>query len=101
MCQPGDRVFLAPEPKNPADPRAVQVISERNVVMGYLTAERCGWIGSLLAAGRDLKPIFQEATRYGALIRVTLDENDPDLPPERDPANHDPDWWPDYMPPDE
>jgi len=101
LCRPGDPVLLVPEPKNPADPRAVQVQSAERVVMGYLTAERCGWIGGMIAEGRDIKAIFQEPTSYGALIRVTLDANPPDLPPEREPPNHDPDWWPDEMPPDE
>src|SRR5205085_1974857 len=100
-CKPGDRVLLIPEPKNPADPRAVQVQNEAGVVMGYITAERCGWIGAKLAAGDDLKAIFQEATRFGALIRVSLGANDPDLPPPREQPNQEPDWWPDELPTDD
>jgi hypothetical protein len=101
MCRPAEPVLLVPEPKNPADPRAVQVMTQRGIVIGYLTAERCGWIGSMLAAGKDLQPVFQEATAFGAIIRVSLDANEPDLPPERDKPNHDPDWWPDEVPLDE
>ncbi|WP_420137866.1 HIRAN domain-containing protein [Sphingomonas sp.] len=101
MCRPAEPVSLVPEPKNPADPRAVQVVSQRGIVMGYLSAERCGWIGGLLAEGRDLQAVFQEATSWGAVIRVSLDENEPDLPPERAAPIRDPDWWPDEIPPDE
>jgi hypothetical protein len=101
MCRPAEPVLLVPEPKNPADPRAIQVVSQRGIVMGYISAERCGWIGSLIAQGKDLQPMFQEATAFGAIIRISLDANSPDLPPEREPANHDHDWWPDEIPPDE
>jgi hypothetical protein len=101
LCRPGDPVLLVPEPKNPADPRAVQVQSAEGVVMGYVSAERCGWIGGMIAEGRDLQAIFQEPTAYGALIRVSLDLNQPDLPPARDPANQDAEWWPDEIPPDD
>ena len=101
LCRPGDPVHLVTEPKNPADPRAVQVQNEAGVVMGYVSAERCGWIGGMIAEGRDLRAVFQEPTSYGALIRVSLDANLPDLPPEREPPNRDSDWWPDEIPPDE
>jgi hypothetical protein len=69
--------------------------------MGYLSAERCGWIGGLLSGGRDLRAVFQEPTSYGALIRVSLDANEPDLPPAMEKPNRAPDWWPDDIPPDE
>jgi hypothetical protein len=101
LCRPGDPVHLVPEPKNPADPRAVQVWSVDAVLMGYLSAERCGWIGGMIAEGRELQAVFQEPTTYGALIRVSLDFNQPDLPPAREPANQEPDWWPDDLPPDD
>lgn len=101
LCRPGDPVQLVPEPKNPADPRAVQVWSADSVLMGYLSAERCGWIGGMIAEGRDLRAIFQEATAYGALIRVSLDLNQPDLPPSPEPAYPEPEWWPDEIPGDD
>jgi hypothetical protein len=101
LCRHGDPVQLAPEPKNPADPRAVQVQDPAGIVMGYITAERCGWIGSMIASGRDLRAVFQEATTFGCLIRVSLDGNDPDLPPAHDAPNQETDWWPDDVPPDE
>lgn len=90
-----------PEPKNPADPRAIMVMNSDGIQMGYLTAERAPWIGRFIADATDLRPVFQERTSYGALIRVTLDANDPDLPPERQEPNQDPDFWPDEIPPDD
>ncbi|PTQ12933.1 hypothetical protein CLG96_01975 [Sphingomonas oleivorans] len=103
-CRPGDPVELVPEPKNPADPRAVMVLSARGVQMGYLTAERCGWIGRMIADGRELRAIFQESTKYGAVIRVAFDGVDPVLP-EAQPRPHsyddDSGFWPDYIPPDD
>lgn len=101
LQRPGNPVRLVPEPKNPADPRAVHVESADGIVMGYLSAERCGWIGGMLAQGRDLQAVFQEATAYGALIRVSLDSNLPDLPPAPEEPNAAPEWWPDEIPPDE
>jgi hypothetical protein len=100
LCRPGEPILLVPEPTNPVDPRAVMVLSERRIQIGYLTAERCGWIGGMLAEGKDLQAMFQEATGYGALIRVSLDRNEPDLPPSRDVADADPDFWPDPIYPD-
>ena len=69
--------------------------------MGYISAERCGWIGRMVAEGREIKAIFQEATRFGALIRLSLDGRLPELPPARDIPNQPADWWPDYIPPDD
>lgn len=103
ICKPGDPVQLVPEPKNPADPRAVQVQSIRGVVLGYITAERCGWISSMLAVGREITAIFQEATEYGALIRVAFDSEIPTLPvaAKREEVAEDDGFWLDEIPPDE
>lgn len=105
LCKPGESVELRPEPKNPADPRAVAVFSCRGVQIGYLTAERCGWIGSMIAAGRDLHVIFQRHASFGAWIRVAFDGEQPALPPAADSghiAEPDPqDFWPDPEWPDE
>ena len=101
LCRPGDPITLEPEPKNPADPNAVMVLNADGMQMGYITAERAPWIKRLIGDAVDLKPIFQEATDYGAVIRVSLDENFPDLPPERDAPAEDPDFWPDPIYDDE
>lgn len=81
MCLPGEPVDLIPEPRNPADSRAVKVVSDRGIQIGYLTAERCGWIKSLIERGDDVRSVFQAATHWGAWIRVSLDGSDPLLPP--------------------
>jgi hypothetical protein len=104
LCKPGDPVELRPEPKNPKDPRAIAVFSERGVQIGYLTAERCGRIGQLMSEGRELRSIFQEKTRSGAIIRVAFDGGEPQLPPSRSAADEpgwDPDFYPDEEPPED
>lgn len=106
LCVPGEAVHLVLEPKNPADPQAVAVFSERDVQIGYLTAERAPWIGAMIRDGREVQAIFQEATAAGAVIRVGLDGAVPTLPmlkPRQAPAagEGDADFWPDYLPPDD
>jgi hypothetical protein len=110
MLRPGEPVALRPEPTNKVDPSAVAVLSPRGIQIGYLSAERCGWIGARIRQGRDIVAIFQEKTKTGAVIRVHLDGGTPTLPSPRNavkapPAERwiDPDdgFWPDYIPPDE
>ncbi|HEX5183615.1 MAG TPA: HIRAN domain-containing protein [Allosphingosinicella sp.] len=83
ICTPGETVELAPEPRNPADPRAIAVLSCRGIQIGYLTAERCGWIGSMMSEGRPISVIFQRKATFGAVIRLAFDGEKPTLPPER------------------
>lgn len=80
LCRAGDLIILEPEPNNPADPLAVKVLSERRVQLGYVRAERAPLIGARIRAGDDVRAIFQEQTKWGAVIRVTLDGSDPVLP---------------------
>jgi hypothetical protein len=101
LCQPGEPVELVPEPRNPADPRAVAVFSCRNVQIGYLTAERCGWIGSIIGGGREVRAIFQRKARYGAVIRAAFDGEVPILPEPKEEPAREIDWWPDEEYPDE
>lgn len=91
LCRPGDPIELRPEPKNPADPLAVAVYSERGVQLGYLTAERCGRIGQLIREGREVRAVFQRAASYGAVIRIAFDGEEPVLPVEK-PAEEAIDW---------
>lgn len=83
LCRPREPVQLVPEPKNPRDPRAIMVMSERGVQLGYLTAERAPWIGGMIASGREIAAVFQEKASYGAVIRVAFDGAVPELPPAR------------------
>lgn len=113
MLNPGDPISLVPEPSNKADPSAVAVFSVRGIQLGYLSAERCGWIGGKIRQGQDLRAIFQSASRDGAVIRVHLDGGVPSLPsPAPKPslteeerfdqaADRDTGFWPDYLPPDD
>lgn len=84
MCIPGEPAELRPEPNNPADPQAVAVYSARGIQIGYLTAERAPWIGSLIRNGREMATIFQTSTTYGALVRLAFDGELPELPPSRE-----------------
>jgi hypothetical protein len=110
LMAPGEPVHLVPEPKNKIDPSAVAVFSPRGIQLGYLSAERCGWIGSKISQGADVVAIFQAKTKGGAVIRANLDGSPPTLPtiraiareqrsdPEADPDDG---FWPDYIPPDD
>lgn len=101
MCSPGERVELRPEPKNPADPRAIAVYSSRGIQIGYLTAERCGWIGGMLAEGVEIVAIFQAHASFGAWIRISFDGTTPTLPSasaarsERESSLGEDGFWPD------
>ncbi|KQX19054.1 MULTISPECIES: HIRAN domain-containing protein [unclassified Sphingomonas] len=77
---PGEPVDLVPEPDNPADPNAIMIFSARGIQLGYVAAERAPYIGGHIRRGEDVRAIFQEATRHGAIIRVSLDGSEPVLP---------------------
>jgi hypothetical protein len=101
LCTPGEPVTLVREPKNPADPNAVAVLSARGIQIGYLTAERAPWFSAMLLADRPIRAVFQSRTPTGAAIRATLDGSEPVLPPERAPDHVPDDFEPDYIPPDD
>jgi len=104
LCPPGEPVELVPEPSNPVDPQAVAVYSVRGIQIGYLTAERAPWIGSMIKNGTEVRAIFQAATPAGAAIRVGLDGDEPVVPPPpvAKPARAGGDgFWPDEIPPDD
>ena len=83
MCRPGEPIALIPEPRNPADPRAIAVYSKRGVQIGYLTAERCGRLSQIMEAGHEVRAAFQKPTSYGCVIRAAFDGEEPVLPVER------------------
>jgi hypothetical protein len=108
LCSPGEPVELRLEPRNEADPSAVAVYSCRGVQLGYLSAERCGRIGGLIRQGREVRAIFQEATRSGAIIRASFDGEGPCLPQRASAtaqalahSDEEHDFWPDPDWPDE
>jgi hypothetical protein len=101
LCVVGEGVHLVPEPKNKHDPSAVAVLSARGVQIGYLTAERCGWIGAKLRLGEEIRALFQAPEKGGALIRISFSGIDPILPevvPPRHMASRSPDWDDDFYP---
>lgn len=86
------------------------VLNNQGMMMGYLTAERCGLIGSIIAEGREVRAIFQAMQPTSAIIRVAFDGQDPVLPTaggsvgsgERSEfADADNGFYPDYIPPDD
>ena len=105
MCKPGEIVRLVPEPRNPADPTAVAVFSARGIQLGYLSAERCGWIGAQIARGKDVRAVFHYAASGVAVIRVGFDGSEPELPSEPGSAppvaDDETGFYPDFIPPDD
>jgi len=99
LCKPCDEVYLVPEPQNEYDPRAVAVVSERGVQIGYIGAERCAWIGGRLSAGETCVAIFQTLESYTATIRLRFGGDRPTLPALRPK----PPVWDEYsqLPPEE
>ena len=96
LCHAGELVRLVPEPKNPADPRAIAVFSVRGVPLGYLTAERCALIHKAMREGADVRAVFQGKTRFGAVIRVSFDGEEPELPAVvEQPRGEEGDFWAD------
>lgn len=83
LCVPGDEVHLVLEPKNKYDARAVAVVTDRGTQIGYLSAERCGWIGGRIAAGEICYAIFQALDTYTATIRIRFGGDSPTLPSAR------------------
>ncbi len=67
----GHKLFLVREPENPHDPRAVAVVSERQVRVAYLRRDHAGWVGSKIDRGYDVRAVV-ERIRGGALVGATL-----------------------------
>lgn len=72
LCLPGEPVSLVCEPRNLVDPNAVAVFSVRGAQLGYLPAERSGWIGARISQGEDFRAIFQQASSGVAVIQVSF-----------------------------
>lgn len=96
LLEPGDPVELRQEPDNPADENAIAVYSVEGVQMGYLPAERAPYVGMQINRG-DVSAIFQGRGSRSAFVRIAFDGETPTLPPPREPASPDPDWWPDEV----
>ena len=61
----------------------------------------------MVRSGREIRATFQQEAQVGAAIRVAFDGEAPVLPAtsasQMQPSTYpdDPDFWPDYVPPDE
>ncbi|TPG14596.1 HIRAN domain-containing protein [Sphingomonas oligophenolica] len=93
LCVPGEPVHLVREPRNKADPRAVAVVSCRAIQLGYLTAERCGWIGARIGSGEAFEALFQDHGRHAAVIRVRFGGGTVTLPAPRPTVEDEPFDW--------
>ena len=97
-----------PEPQNKKDRRAIAVYSVRDVQIGYVNAERAGWLGGLIAE-HEVHAVFQRKTTFGAWVRVAFDGDTPALSaamlvePEEaaDDRLPEPDFYPDEIWPDD
>lgn len=58
-CRPGEAIWLEREPENRFDPSAVAVLSDRMIQIGYIGADRCGWIGSKISKGMNVEAIVE------------------------------------------
>jgi len=83
LCTRGEPVHLVLEPENKFDESAVAVVSARGIQLGYITAERCGLIGTWIRAGEKHEAVFQEPGRTAAVIRVRFGGGRITMPPER------------------
>ena len=98
ICAPGETVHLVRDPRNAHDPSAVAVFSARHIQLGYLSAERCGWIGAKIGEGQIIEAVFQSVQGNVAIIRARIGGGAPTLPlprPSDEPAIDDDDFYPD------
>lgn len=93
LLEAGDPIELRPEPNNPADENAIAVYSIEGAQMGYLPAERAPYVGMMMRRG-EVNAIYQGRGARGAFARIAFDEA-PVLPPVRENAGGEVDWWPD------
>ena len=99
--RPGDPIELRREPRNRHDPFAIGVWSERNIRLGYLSAERAPWIGAKLLDGLEVRAVFQEVSSAIAVIRARIGGGAPTLPAARPPRpSGEADFYPDEDGPD-
>lgn len=106
LCQAEEPVTLVPEPQNKKDRRAIAVYSNRKVQIGYVNAERAAWLGSLMAE-HEIHAVFQRKASFGAWVRLAFDGEAPALTqamlvePDFTVLDHEPDFYPDEIWPDD
>lgn len=84
QCEPGEPVRLLLEAKNPQDPSAVLVVSDRGVSLGYLERGDAAVLGPIIGGGRPFAARLHrltggvpEAPSYGAQISIVWDGRTP------------------------
>lgn len=85
-CQRGEHVLLLREPDNRHDPRAVAIISERGVKIGYLGRDRAAWMASKIDRGLPVRAIVDRikgahlpGSPLGIVVRINMDGDEPEL----------------------
>lgn len=101
LVERGDPVKLVPEPDNEYDEHAIAVHNAKDMMMGYIPANRAPFVGMQIRRGGTVSAIFQGRTARGGFIRIAFDGDEPVLPPEPADQRGDDDWQPDPEYPDD
>lgn len=96
LCEPGDEIKLRLDPANAHDEHAVEVRNSRDMMMGYIPANRAVYVGMQIRRG-SAAAIFQGRTERGGYIRIAFDGEEPVLPPEPAEQAETQEWWPDEV----
>lgn len=81
LCEPGDAVQLRLDPENEHDEHAIEVRNGRDMMMGYIPANRAVYVGMQIRRG-SAAAIFQGRTDRGGFIRIAFGGDKPILPEE-------------------
>ncbi len=100
LVEPGDPVTLRLDPANPHDEHAIEVRNSRDMMMGYIPANRAVYVGMQIRRG-SAAAIFQGRTDRGGFIRIAFDGEAPVLPKAPADQTIDDDWQPDPEYPDD
>ncbi|ALH82931.1 HIRAN domain-containing protein [Sphingopyxis macrogoltabida] len=84
LCEPGEEVTLRLDPANKHDEHAIEVRNSRDMMMGYIPANRAVYVGMQIRRS-SAAAIFQGRTERGGFIRIAFDGDKPVLP--KDPAD--------------
>lgn len=95
VCQPGEVLELRPEPDNEFDPYALAVYSCRGIQLGYVPAERCARLTSMLLNGREVRAAYQGRDRIRGYMRIAYDGDTPVIPATKPEVQPEQDFWPD------
>lgn len=99
LCEPGDPVHLRQEPDNPHDEHAIAVYNSRDMMMGYVPANRAPYIGIQIRRG-TVAAVFQGRADQRGYIRIAFEGDVPVIPPPSESREPLRDWWPDEEYPD-